>query len=466
MLDLKKIKAAMEALLAEIEAASGDMEKEGATEEAKSAAKKIYEAKSLEYSKFEAQIEEAKKHNARKNKLNEITNLSEVVIEGKSIPAGAIAATVPANPKDNGADERVLEGHFADWFCGKSMPEKAFDALKPTPGFKTASEAEAGHAVRIPARLVRLVMPEAQTVGKALPLTSSQASPANTFQADFRADLLQYPGEAPAIFPRAFKIPTRTGQVKWPALDQDAPGAEGGASEFAEYGHVACAWTAEGAQKPGTEPKFVQRDLKAHELSAKTELSRTLMNRSAINIEGLLPGLFRGSLLHKIDLALISGDGNGKPEGVLTAAGVGAPARTTAAQVKYDDFVNLEHAIAPQLRSGAAWVVADGALKFVKLLKDGQNRPLFVPLTAGAGQQAALGTILGYPVIPTQRTTLGAAGDVIFGNWEHYVCPVEQEIVLLRSEHEKMSSGVVVFVVFMLVGGKVVQARAFSKLPA
>lgn len=450
---LEKLKA----LIAEAEAAMNDANKEGADDAAKATAMGIYKAKTAAIGEIKAKIAQAKELAEHRKALAEAEELQKTVVAGKTIP------TVPATAADHDKEEAERVEIFTDFVCGKNMSDVARDTFQPkSTGWKKAMD---GGGIVIPRTLASKVLPESRIVGKALPLTSVQASPANLFQAEMQKQLNMYPGEAAALFPRTFKVPTRSGSVIFPELVQGAPGAEDSADEFNEYGAVACAWTAEGAEKPGTEPSFSQKTLPTFELSAKTELSRTLLNRSVIDIEALLGQLFRASILHKIDLAVINGNGVGKPTGILQAAGIAAPARTTGGAVKYDDLVNLEYAIAPQFRAAANWVLADGAARNLALQKDTAGRPLFIAQTDPASKGAKLGNISGYEAIPTQRTTLGAAGDVIFGDLSQYVCPVEQEVVMLRSEHEKMSKGVIVFVIFVQVGGKVMQVRAFSKLP-
>jgi len=449
---LEKLKA----LIAEAEAAMNDANKEGADDAAKATAMTLYKAKTAEIGTIKAKIAQAKELAEHRKALAEAEELQKTVVAGKTI------LTVPATAADHDKEEAQRVDIFTDFICGKTLSDVAMDAFQPTS--KGWDKGKTGFA--IPKSLTRILLPETRMVGKALPLTSVQASPANLFQAEMQKQLNMYPGEAASLFPRTFKIPTKSGSVIFPELSQGAPGAEGTADEFAEYGSVACAWTAEGAEKEGTEPVFTQRSMSTYELAAKTELSRTLLNRSVIDMEALLGQLFRAALLHKIDHAIIRGDGVGKPEGILTKAGVAAPARTTGATVKYADLVNLEYAIAPQFRAGANWIVADGAAKTLALLVDGAQRPLFLAQNDSLTNGVKLGKISGYEAIPTQRTTLGAAGDLIFGDMSQYACPVEQEIVMLRSEHEKMSKGVVVFVIFAQVGGKVMQNRAFSKLPA
>ncbi len=42
--------------------------------------------------------------------------------------------------------------------------------------------------------------------------------------------------------------------------------------------------------------------------------------------------------------------------------------------------------------------------------------------------------------------------------------PVEQDVVIMRSDHRKIENNIVVFVAFIQCGGRVVQERAFVRL--
>lgn len=476
-MDLKKLREQAHALASELERIPNEIEAAQKTSDATKvkALEEQFKGKSEEFKSVENKIEIAKANQARRAKLVELDKLNEPEFDGKTIPEGRI----PAQARDRVKEEEAYINVCLDYFEGKSLSDNQFELVKPKgKGWKTGND---GNAIALPERFARRILPEAfkpgpgfNVAGKALPSTSTGAAgESSLYQPDFQMSLLQYPGEAPAIFPRTNKIPCRYGTILWPQLVQAKPGAEGSNDEFAEYGYMAMGWTAEGAEAPGTEAKFKQVSISTFELAGHTEMSRQLLSRSTVNIEELFGTLARAAALHKIDLALIAGDGNGKPTGVLQTANIGNPARTTTGHVKYADFINLETQIAPQLRPGLVWVIADTALQDVKLQVDGQGRPLFLPLTSSAGTMTAgnMGTILGYPVIPTQRTTLGQAGPVgtIGGDLialvpDRFVCPVEQEILVARSEHAKITQGLVVLVIFMQVGGKFTEPRAAAAL--
>lgn len=463
--NLPKLKAKAEACFGEMKALSERIEEA----EGKNDAKLVetltaeYKGKAAAFDQYDAQIKEAQSVTARRARLTELDSLTQSngseAAAGEAQGKSVIPNAGPAEAKDHDKAERELEGHFVDFMCGKSVAERALDAMRPTSaGWKEAAEK---NAIVMPRRFANAVLPERNVTGKALPVLSTGDAGSKLFASEFKPSVQMYTPEAPAIFPRCYKIPTKSGTVLFPKLTQGAPGAENGDEEFAEMGYVACAWTAEGAEKPGTEPKFTQAEYKTNEVSAYTELSRTLINRSAIDIEMLLGSLFRASLLHKIDQAILNGDGVGKPLGILQTAGIGTLARAGAGAVAYDDFVGLEGAVAPQFRAGGIWMIADQALQATKKLKDDQKRPLFLQNMGSA----PFGTIMGYGYVPNQRQpALGTAGDVVFGDPGYYLCPVEQEVVISRSEHYKFREGVIAFVAFAQVGGKVAQNRAFSKL--
>jgi HK97 family phage major capsid protein len=456
---LKKYVDQAKALLAQLETLAGKMDQ--GDDAAKAAAKTEYEAKSAEYATLESKIEQAKSMEKRRKALAEDEALGKTVVPGV-IPA----EKAPATAKNEDNEERELENHFGDWFFGaKSVPDRAMDALQP----KSSGWSGAQGGLALPKRLAKLAVPNTHhlgVMGKALPMLTTSNYGNQLVQAEYKQALQQYQGEGSALLPLCFTIPTKSGSVIWPYLVQGAPGAEGGADEFAEYGFLSCNWTSEGAEKPDSEPRFGQRTYSTHELAAKTRLSRTLLNRSVINIEQLLSGLFRAAIMHKIDLALIAGDGNGKPLGILDtsapATTIPTVARALGGSVEYEDLVKLQHGIPPQLRGnpGTAWVLADGALQSLKLQVDAVGRPI-MPINPQTG---TYDTLLGRPYTATQRRALGALGDVTFGDFGNYVVPIEQEVVISKSEHRYAETGEVLYVVFTQVGGRVAATRPFCAL--
>ena len=456
-LNLKKLQERAKSTMSALEAIAPKLEEAEAKNDAE-AIKNLtaeYKAKSAEFDAVEGQIKEAEAHAKRQDRLSALDKLAE--IDGAKSIAGA------AEPADHAKAEAELDNKFVDWMCGKTLSDSARDALAPQSKWsKAASE----NAVVLPRRFANAILPERELAGptraKALPTVSTGAPGNQLFYPEFKPQVLMYQALASFLFPLVNRVPTRAGTVIFPKLVQAAPGAEGGADEFAEVGGVSCAWTAEGAEKPDSEAEITQQQFKTYEVSAYTELSHTLINRSAVDVEQLLTQLFRTAILMKIDRAILNGDGNGKPTGILQTAGIGSVPRADVGLVGYNDLVDLESSIAPEFRENAVFVMADGAAQYLKKIKDKNDRPLF---SVDPSFGAAVRTLMGYNYFRSRRmSALGVAGDVVFCDPSQYVCPVEQEVVISSSDHYKFRQGVRAFVVFAQVGGGVAQTQAFTRL--
>jgi HK97 family phage major capsid protein len=355
----------------------------------------------------------------------------------------------PAQPLDHEADARAKEAGFWDYIQGKSVSDRMRDALKPkSPSFKIAPD-----GVVVPDRLSAAILGKnaAAALGKALPMANANNT-VQTVPADFRALLIELPPEPACILPRATVVPAPYGSVMWPVLEQ---------SDSDEFGGVSGGWITEGASKPDTEVAIDQLKISTYEYAAYTELTNRLLSRSAIQLEPLLTRLFRDKVMDALDTAFLVGSGVGQPEGVVTNTSVRVVARDKAGCVGYVDTVNLEHALRAYHRSRAIWTLQDQAVRSLKLEKDGFGRPLWLPATAGA----APATIVGYPYVDTHRLpALGSRGDVVFGDWSHYIVAMEEEVVVQRSEHYKFKNNVTAFRLSVVLGGKVAEPRAFAIL--
>lgn len=318
----------------------------------------------------------------------------------------------------------------------------------------------------LPRSFAVAMMPELFSMGKALPLTVDQVSPARLIQGQIQDSLFHYPiqapGEVASLFPLTTHAPARGGSAKWPQLDQAENGAVGAPDELAEYGCVSVGWEADGAEIPGSDFKLKSLDIPAGIVSAYTEFSRTLAQRSAVDFLKLLQTVFRAAILHKLDYEILNGNGVKKPKGILQTAGVSEVARAVANQVSYLDLANLEDSMPVALRGEAVWVLSKTAHKYLRKQRAGADNtgdPLY-PTLGGKTP-----TLFNYPVITTSRTpALGTRGDVLFGAFSQYVCAVEEEIGMDVSDQAKLREGVVCAMSRMGVGGKVANLSAFVAL--
>jgi HK97 family phage major capsid protein len=122
------------------------------------------------------------------------------------------------------------------------------------------------------------------------------------------------------------------------------------------------------------------------------------------------------------------GTGNAQPNGIVTAAvaagNIFTGATGQATSITYTSLVDLLHSVDPAYRANpsAKFMFADTTLKALRLLVDGNNRPLWQPgITAGFGQGFPE-TILDRPYVINQDMATMAANaySVLFGDLSKY----------------------------------------------
>lgn len=457
MKNLKALQASAKGLIAKIEGLSAKIEAAeaaGKSEDVKTL-KIEFDAAGKEFDGVEVEIAEAEAHAKRLESITKLDRLAAPAGAGKSEDGGNVIPLhkVDAEPKDQGKEEREIEGHFLDALDGKTIPDGAREVLAPK-NDKWGENASKG--VVLPRHLARAVLPEAFGVrGKALPMTSVGTSGSYITPREFHAELLRFQAENPALFPNVRQVPTTTGKADWPRLKQASPSDQ--------YGGVICTWTGEGADKTDTESEIEQVQVDAYELSAYTELTRTLLRRSGLPLENLMQDLFRTSILGYLDAAILAGNGASKPLGLLDdSSGIETLARAEATKVSRDDLIGLKHAIPLGARMGACgFVVSDDAMEYMEKQVNAAGIPVH-PVNATTGR---LDSLVGKPILGVHsRVALGAAGDVIFGDPKQYIAAVDQEIVFASSDQYKFKSGRTAYVIFMLVGGKPGVPQAFVQL--
>ena len=443
-MSISKIRDGMKACSAELDALEASYDKEE-TDEGKSKFQKQIDAKNLELNKFEFQLKRVEGKATRQNRINTVTRLAELA------PGGVNPAGIPAEGKTSEADDKELHKAFEKFCCNERMSDRELDALQPkSKSWDEKSAAKSG--VRVPDPFKQYALRKLH--GKALPMTSGSDTGNKIVFPEYVSEVEMFEAEEPILWGLVRKLPTRNGELILPYLDQDT-----GDDDFAG---VTFEWTAEGAAPAGSEPKFGQRDFKQYEAKAKTELANRLLSRQTVNLPALITGLFGGKLMNGMERAIISGDGNGKPEGFLKAGNYKSIARVGANAIVYNDCTKVLFGVAPQLRRNGIFHIADDGLEALMELKDTQGRPIFLQSLREGG----VDTLLGKKLYSTTRTSLGATGDLMFLDPRRYIATVEDEVVIGKSEHEKFSQGLTVFLAFVCFGGKVTSKRGVAALAA
>lgn len=429
-----------------------------------------FEAKQLEYDSLKADLEQAKSLAEVAATVRTAEALLTTDTQGKTVnPAGASGSSSDPNsvqaksiePVNNPAkDEHERTGFFLK-YCAEgpgALEGKQFAAISARNAIdRNVHMAKQQDAVLIPARM-RNAMLAQQYGGKVILSTdatggATDSGAANLVAPDFHAQLMSRPVAAPALYDMVRLLPAANGKATWPKLDQGQ----------GEFGGVAFTWkSAEGEDKGETEPVFTDFEITTSELSGWTEMSLSAMTRSSIGLEAVLTDLFRQSARYEFSKQILSGNGTNKPLGIRLASGTNLVTRAGANAVGWGDLVNLEYAVPMAMRMGGRYLITDPVEKHLKGQVDDQDRPIFTSDTAGGIRS----NLAGYPYLAHEYSSiaLGAAGDVVFGNWQYYGWAVEEDIAIARSEHAEFKKGRVVFRMICFVGGKPIYANAFSIL--
>lgn len=221
-------------------------------------------------------------------------------------------------------------------------------------------------------------------------------------------------------------------------------------------------WVAERASRPETNAgKLKMIKVVAEELYANPFVSQKLLDDAAFDVEGWLVKRITRRLAKIEGSAFISGDGVGKPTGILVASGVAEIVTGHATEILPDALVEIFHDLPEEYAAMATWLLKRKTLGAIRILKDTNGAYIWQP-----GLQADKpGTLLGRPYREAVDMPEVAAGayPVAFGDIaEAYQVVDRQGIRVLRDPFS--SKPFVEFYTTKRTGGGVVNAAALRKL--
>ena len=269
--------------------------------------------------------------------------------------------------------------------------------------------------------------------------------------AEYLQDLLKYDGEGTVVRPRARVLPMSGRSLSIPAIDHGVH-AVAGKSNF--YGGVLTYWIEEAGLKTEEDITFDKIELVVHKLCGYTRTSDELLNDSNPTIASVISMMFGDALMWKEDYAYLQGNGVGQPYGVVGATGTFTQVRAVANNFGYIDAVNMLTHFLPV--KGGVWVMSRSVMPELFTMVDPGNNYIWHPHFGGAGAaQAAPSTLLGYPVIFTEKTpVLGTTGDVLLCDFSQYLIGDRQAITMDSSIHDRFQYDQTSFRMVMRVDGQ------------
>ena len=223
-------------------------------------------------------------------------------------------------------------------------------------------------------------------------------------------------------------------------------------------------WIDEEGAYPESDDSFGQVSIGAYKLGTMIKVSEELLNDSVFDLQSYISREFARRIGAKEEEAFFTGDGKGKPLGVLAATG-GAETGVTAASstaVTADEMMDLYYSLKSPYRKKAVWVLNDSTIKAIRKLKDSNGQYLWQPsLTAGTPD-----TILGRPVKTSAYMPAIAAGakSIVFGDFSYYWIADRQGRSFKRLNELFAATGQVGFLASQRVDGKLILAEAVKVL--
>ena len=228
--------------------------------------------------------------------------------------------------------------------------------------------------------------------------------------------------------------------------------------------HGSAAWLDEEDALTESDEVFSQTSLSAYKLGTFLKVSDELLNDSVFDLPSYISTEFARRIGAKEEEAFFTGDGSGKPLGILASSG-GAETGITAASataITADELIDLFYSLKSPYRRNAVWVLNDSTIKAIRKLKDSNGQYLWQPsLTAGTPD-----TILGRPVRTSayMPAIAASAKTIAFGDFSYYWIADRQGRSFKRLNELYAANGQVGFLASQRVDGKLILSEAIKVL--
>ncbi len=231
-------------------------------------------------------------------------------------------------------------------------------------------------------------------------------------------------------------------------------------------GTLTASWGGETTPSTATQPAYGQQKINIYELKCYVDVSNTLLEDSAFDLENELAFDFAEEFGRAEGAAMLIGDGDGKPKGLLENTDVPAM-ETDGEDLLADHLIDLYHDLPGAYAARAVWAMNRTTMGQVRKLKNNAGDYLWrEPISEGNPA-----TILGRPVVemPDMADPSENAGGteipIVFGDFQSGFRIFDRvNLSVLRDPYSQQVNGLVRFHARRRVGGGVTKAEAFRFL--
>lgn len=224
-------------------------------------------------------------------------------------------------------------------------------------------------------------------------------------------------------------------------------------------------WVDEIEDRTESSMSFEQVTITPFELATFSDISRQLLEDNAYDLQGELVADYSEAFGKAEAASFVSGNGVGKPRGILTAAGITEIKTGNAATLGTDPaatIIGMFHSLPGVHAQNGVWLMNRKTLGALRTLTDATGRFIMLdPITAGAPT-----TLLGRPVVEAVDFPDVGAGafPIMFGDLQGYRIINRLDLNILPDPYTLAAKGQVRFHARARVGADVTHPDRFIKL--
>lgn len=208
--------------------------------------------------------------------------------------------------------------------------------------------------------------------------------------------------------------------------------------------HSTAGLVAEAAAIGVSDPAFAQASLSAYKYGVMVQVSRELVDDSAVDLMGYLAEETGRALGNAFGAHLVTGTGSSQPRGITLDSTLGVTA-TGGGSPTGDNLIDLYYSLIAPYRNApsAAWMMKDTSVGALRKVKDTTGQYIWQQgLVAGAPDM-----ILGKPVLtdPFMPAVGVGAKSVLFGDFSRYFVRLAGGIRFERSDEYAFNTDLVTF---------------------
>lgn len=179
-------------------------------------------------------------------------------------------------------------------------------------------------------------------------------------------------------------------------------------------------WIDEEAAYPESDDSFGQVSIGAYKLATMIKVSEELLNDSVFDMPSYIAKEFARRIGAAEEEAFFTGNGTGKPLGILAATG-GAGTGVTAASataITMDEVMDLFYSLRTPYRRNSVFIMNDATVKALRKLKNGNGDYIWQPSVTAKSPD----TLLNRPVYTSifMPTIAAGAKSILFGDLGYY----------------------------------------------